>query len=186
VIGLARRAHVLTTAQERELATPYDDQDETEADGVSLLVFSDHEGGRMAIPLELVTRLEEFPRDELESSGPFPVVQYGEEILHLVDISRLMLDRRRASRTDGLSSVGETLPVIVYLHEGRRVGVVVGRILDVVQHDLVELQPGSRPGVAGTMVTQDRVTEVLDLPQILSDWDEDALAALTGVEELSA
>ena len=97
-----------------------------------------------------------------------------------------MLDRRRASRTDGLSSVGETLPVIVYLHEGRRVGVVVGRILDVVQHDLVELQPGSRPGVAGTMVTQDRVTEVLDLPQILSDWDEDALAALTGVEELSA
>ena len=186
VIGLARRAHVLTTAQERELASLYDDEDETEVDGVSLLVFSDHEGGRMAIPLELVTRLEEFPRDELESSGPFPVVQYGEEILHLVDISRLMLDRRRTSRTDGLSSVGETLPVIVYLHEGRRVGVVVGRILDVVQHDLVELEPGSRPGVAGTMVTQDRVTEVLDLPQILSDWDEDALAALTGVEELSA
>jgi two-component system chemotaxis sensor kinase CheA len=186
VIGLARRAHVLTTAQERELATLYDDQDETEVDGVSLLVFSDHEGGRMAIPLELVTRLEEFPRDELESSGPFPVVQYGEEILHLVDISRLMTDRRRTSRTDGLSSVGETLPVIVYLHEGRRAGVVVGRILDVVRHDLVELQPGSRPGVAGTMITQDRVTEVLDLPQILSDWDEDALAALTGVEELSA
>ena len=26
------------------------------------------------------------------------------------------------------------------------------------------------------------MTEVLDLPQILSDWDEDALAALTGVE----
>ena len=186
VIGLARRAHVLTKVQERELATLYDDADETAVDGVSLLVFSDHEGGRMAIPLELVTRLEEFPRTELESSGPFPVVQYGEEILHLVDISRLMLDRRRASRTDGLSTVGETLPVIVYLHEGRRVGVVVGQILDVVQHDLVELQPGSRPGVAGTMVTQDRVTEVLDLPQILSDWDEDALAALTGVEELSA
>ena len=186
VIGLARRAHVLTTAQERDLASLYDDVDETEVDGVSLLVFSDHEGGRMAIPLELVTRLEEFRRTELENSGPFPVVQYGEEILHLVDISRLMLDRRRTSRTDGLSSVGETLPVIVYLHEGRRVGVVVGRILDVVQHDLVELEPGSRPGVAGTMVTQDRVTEVLDLPQILSDWDEDALAALTGVEELSA
>ena len=140
----------------------------------------------MAIPLELVTRLEEFPRGELESSGPFPVVQYGEEILHLVDISRLMLDRRRTSRTDGLSTAGETLPVIVYLHEGRRVGVVVGQILDVVRHDLVELQPGSRPGVAGTMIAQERVTEVLDLPQILSDWDEDALAALTGVQELSA
>ena len=31
------------------------------------------------------------------------------------------------------------------------------------------------------MIVEDRVTEVLDLPQILSDWDEDALAALTGV-----
>ena len=182
IIGLARRAHVLTKKQERELAELYDHTEETETTGVSLLVFSDHEGGRMAIPLELVTRLEEFPRTELEAAGPFPVVQYGEEILHLVDISRLMLDRRRTSRTDGLSSAGETLPVIVYLHEGRRVGVVVGQILDVVRHDLVELQPGTRPGVAGTMITQDRVTEVLDLPQILSDWDEDALAALTGVE----
>ena len=186
VLGLARRAHVLTKAQERELATLFDHEEEQATEGVSLLVFSDHEGGRMAIPLELVTRLEEFPRGELESSGPFPVVQYGEEILHLVDISRLMLDRRRTSRTDGLSTAGETLPVIVYLHEGRRVGVVVGQILDVVRHDLVELQPGSRPGVAGTMIAQERVTEVLDLPQILSDWDEDALAALTGVQELSA
>jgi hypothetical protein len=29
------------------------------------------------------------------------------------------------------------------------------------------------------MVADGRVTEVLDLPQILSDWDEDTLAALT-------
>jgi two-component system chemotaxis sensor kinase CheA len=148
-------------------------------------VYADHEGGRMAIPLELVTRLEEFPRTELESSGPLPVVQYGEEILHLVDISRVMLERRHTSRVDGLGSSGENLPVLVYEHEGRRVGVVCGQIVDVIHHDLVELQPGSRPGVAGTMVLDGRVTEVLDLPQILSDWDEDTLAALT-LEELSA
>jgi len=35
-------------------------------------------------------------------------------------------------------------------------------------------------------VLEGRITEVLDLPQILSDWDEDTLAALTHVEELSA
>ena len=153
---------------------------------MSLLVFTDHEGGRMAIPLELVTRRRSSPAPSSRTRGPSPSCSTARRSCTCVDISRLMLDRRRTSRTDGLSSVGESLPVIVYLHEGRRVGVVVGRILDVVQHDLVELQPGSRPGVAGTMVTQDRVTEVLDLPQILSDWDEDALAAITGVEELSA
>ncbi len=185
VLGLARRAHVLSAAQERELqpsANAEDAETGPSADAVALLVFADHEGGRMAIPLELVTRLEEFPRSQLENSGPFPVVQYGEEILHLVDISRLMLERRHAKRTDGLSGATDSLPVIVYTHEGRRVGVVVGQILDVVRHGLVELEPGSRPGVAGTMIVESRVTEVLDLPQILSDWDEDTLAALTGME----
>jgi len=186
VIGLARRARVLSAAEERELQPEAVHQLDERRQQVALLVFADHEGGRMAIPLELVTRLEEFPRPELESSGPLPVVQYGEEILHLVDVSRLMLERRHASRVDGLGSSGDALPVLVYEHEGRRVGVVVGQIVDVIHHDLVDLQPGSRPGVAGTIVLEGRVTEVLDLPQILSDWDEDTLAALTHVEELSA
>jgi two-component system chemotaxis sensor kinase CheA len=184
VAGLARRAHLSSDADADAPVGAADGN--AEDDDVALLVFADHEGGRMAIPLELVTRLEEFARPALETSGPLPVIQYGNEILHLVDISRLMLERRHASRVDGLGSSGEALPVLVYEHEGRRVGVVVGQILDVVHHDLVELQPGSRPGVAGTMVLDGRVTEVLDLPQILSDWDEDTLAALDAVEELSA
>jgi len=186
VVGLGKRAQVLSALDEDARQLDADRPVETPAEQVALLVFADHEGGRMAIPLELVTRLEEFPRPELESSGPLPVVQYGEEILHLVDISRLMLERRHASRVDGLGSSGEALPVLVYEHEQRRVGVVVGQIVDVIHHDLVDLQPGSRPGVAGTMVLNGRVTEVLDLPQILSDWDEDTLAVLTHVEELSA
>ena len=186
VVGLGKRAQILSALDEDARQLEADGPVEAPAEQVALLVFADHEGGRMAIPLELVTRLEEFPRPELESSGPLPVVQYGEEILHLVDISRLMLERRHASRVDGLGSSGEALPVLVYEHEQRRVGVVVGQIVDVIHHDLVDLQPGSRPGVAGTMVLNGRVTEVLDLPQILSDWDEDTLAVLTYVEELSA
>ena len=184
VAGLARRAHLSSPVDQCEPNDHGEGADDV--DDVALLVFADHEGGRMAIPLELVTRLEEFARPALERSGPLPVIQYGNEILHLVDISRLLLERRHASRVDGLGSSGETLPVLVYDHDGRRVGVVVGQILDVVHHDLVALQPGSRPGVTGTMVLDGRVTEVLDLPQILSEWDEDTLAALGAVTELSA
>jgi two-component system chemotaxis sensor kinase CheA len=184
VLGLAQRAHVLTAEERRELERPDTDAaDEEAGDRVALLVFADQEGGRMAIPLELVQRLEEFPASEVQYSASWPVVRYGEEILHLVDVSRLLLERRHASRTEGLGSAGgDTMPVIVYDHEGRRVGVRVGRILDVVEHTLTDLEPGSRPGVSGTIVLDGRVTEVLDLPQILSDWDEDSLAALTGME----
>jgi two-component system chemotaxis sensor kinase CheA len=184
VLGLARRAHVLSVDERRDLKLPpEDDAADVVAATTSLLVFADQEGGRMAIPLELVQRLEEFPRAALESSATSPVVQYGEEILHLVDVSRLLLERRHASRTEGLgTSIGDTMPVFVYEHEGRRVGVVVGQLLDIVEQPLTDLEPGSRPGVAGTMVLDGRVTELLDLPQILSDWDEDAIAALTGME----
>jgi two-component system chemotaxis sensor kinase CheA len=185
VMGLARRAHVLA-ANERQDLQPLDSrgqQEDANGDDVALLVFSDQEGGRMAIPLELVQRLEEFARSDLQFSASWPVVRYGEEILHLVDVSRLLLERRHSSRTEGLgSSSAESMPVIVYEHEGRRVGVMVGRIHDVVHHSLVGMEPGSRPGVAGTMVIDGRVTEVLDLPQILSDWDEDSLAALSAME----
>jgi two-component system chemotaxis sensor kinase CheA len=185
VMGLARRAHVLMADERHELEPMHvrGDTDEDETDQIALLVFADQEGGRMAIPLELVQRLEEFPRSELQFSASWPVVQYGEEILHLVDVSRLLLERRHTSRTEGLgSSSAESMPVIIYEHEGRRVGVMVGRIHDVIQTTLTDLEPGSRPGIAGTMVIDGRVTEVLDLPQILSDWDEDSLAALSGME----
>src|SRR3954465_8867573 len=123
VLGLARRAHVLGDEQEHR-RVDRERAEETAAEQVALLVFADHEGGRMAIPLELVTRLEEFPRAELERSGPLPVVQYGDEILHLVDISRLMLERRHTARVDGLGSSGEALPVLVYEHDGRPGGAV--------------------------------------------------------------
>jgi two-component system chemotaxis sensor kinase CheA len=185
VLGLARRAHVLTAEERHELEPrrARGHEDDESLDEVALLVFADPEGGRMAIPLELVQRLEEFRRDDLQFSASFPVVQYGEEILHLVDVSRLLLERRHTSRTEGLgSSSAETMPVIIYDYEGRRVGVMVGRIHDVIHHTLTDLEPGSRPGVAGTIVLDGRVTEVLDLPQILSDWDEDSLAALSGME----
>jgi two-component system, chemotaxis family, sensor kinase CheA len=184
VLGLARRAHVLTDDERAAFGpTHADDEAEAEADEAALLVFADQEGGRMAIPLELVQRLEEFPRSSLQFSASWPVVEYGTEILHLVDVSRLMLERRHTSRTEGLgSSAGETMPVIIYEHEGRRVGVMVGRIHDVIYHVLTDLEPGSRPGVAGTFVVDGRVTEILDLPQILSEWDEDSLAALSGME----
>ena len=121
----------------------------------------------MAIPLELIERLEEYPASVLETSGVDAVVQYGDEILHLVDISSLLVERRRSSRVEELGTGDELLPVLIYRHEGRAVGIVVGQILDIARTELVELQPGSRPCVMGTLILQGRATELLDLPQLI-------------------
>jgi two-component system chemotaxis sensor kinase CheA len=169
VIGLAQRAHVVDTARDRTMLDMADRDRETRVSATRLLLFQDASGGRMAIPLERVDRLEEFPASAVERSGPQEVVQYRDEILPIFDVSQLLLERRKAPRS-GPGEAGEdqrTLQVIVQRHAEGRVGIVVERILDVVEQEM-NLQPASRPGVSGTLVINGRVTEILDLQSLLA------------------
>jgi hypothetical protein len=58
--------------------------------------------------------------------------------------------------------------VVVVHHGSTAVGLLVDEILDVVDVAGKETQLGSRPGVAGCRVIQERVTELLDLDWILA------------------
>jgi two-component system chemotaxis sensor kinase CheA len=55
--------------------------------------------------------------------------------------------------------------------EGRRVGLVVGQILDIVEETLVSRTRSSRPGVLFTAVVQGQVTEFLDVKGIIRSAD---------------
>jgi hypothetical protein len=82
-------------------------------------------------------------------------------------VDELLVDRRRDVRyTD--EELSDDLQVLVHRDGETLVGVVVGRIIDVIDRPL-ELEPGSRPGVRGTVVVDERVTEVLDLPALLAN-----------------
>jgi two-component system chemotaxis sensor kinase CheA len=168
VIGLAQRAHVVDSARDRAMLDIADRDRESRASTTRLLLFQDASGGRMAIPLERVDRLEEFAASAVERSGPQEVVQYRDEILPIFDVSQLLLERRRTPRT-GSEEQDDRAPlhVIVQRHAEGRVGLVVERILDVVEQEM-NLQPASRPGVSGTLVINGRVTEILDLHSLLA------------------
>jgi len=69
--------------------------------------------------------------------------------------------------------------VLVCNHGGRAVGLVVEKILDIVE-DAAELKyPASRPGVLYSTVIQEKVTELIDLPAILSSSGLGSTAAET-------
>lgn len=51
--------------------------------------------------------------------------------------------------------------------EGRRAGLVVGRILDTVEGEAALRPVGHRPGVAGSAVIGRRVTDLLDVAGVL-------------------
>jgi two-component system chemotaxis sensor kinase CheA len=74
--------------------------------------------------------------------------------------------------------------VIVHTRNLRSVGLVVERILDIVEDDLATRRPASRDGVLGSFVVQGKVTEILDVDGIIRVQDPTFFAqeqSMTGV-----
>jgi two-component system chemotaxis sensor kinase CheA len=61
--------------------------------------------------------------------------------------------------------------VVVYAEQGRSVGLVVGRINDIVQQTLTVNRAASRDGILGSTVIQDHVTDLLDVAGIIRAAD---------------
>lgn len=115
---------------------------------------------RLALPLDMVARLEEFPDARLEQAGGRQVVQYRDEILHLVQVADELGEQ-------SARHPGEPLQVVVYREHERSVGVVVDAIEDIVEA-VVEIRPDSRAhGTVGSAVIQGQVTDVLDVAGLL-------------------
>jgi two-component system chemotaxis sensor kinase CheA len=138
----------------------------------TLLLIGSRDGGRMALPLGRVTRLEEFGADHVERAGGQEMVQYRGQILPLVPLEAALPERRTKPRPPEAGGRDESrLHVVVHERLGRPVGLVVHRILDIVEEDLAAPRPPSRKGVKCCAVIRDKVTEVLDLDEILAGWE---------------
>ncbi len=181
VVGLAQHARVLPKSRERVLLRPVTDAVEAPVRRESLLVFGGADGGRMAMPLSLVARLEKVSRDRVERIGGQDVIQYRGEILPLVHVAEAVPERRRRPRAaPPPGSEAEPLTVVIYGRAGLRVGLVVGLIHDIVEEALAAERPGGREGILRTVVVQGKVTEVVDLDWVL------ARAELLGPVEVPA
>ncbi len=166
VQGLAHRAGLNAAAREAE---PADRAAAPAGDRQRLLLFAPGAAGRgrMAVPVDHVARLEEVPRSAVERVGGRDVIQYRGELLPLLHVARALRTGPRRRRT---GSAPETpLQVVVYAHAGRRVGLVVGRILDIVDETVTVRSDAVRRGVLFNAVVQDRVTEMLDVDGLLAD-----------------
>ena len=59
------------------------------------------------------------------------------------------------------------LPVVVYNHNGFQFGLVVGRIIDIVEEASDSRRPATRDCIQATSVIRGRITELLDLEAVL-------------------
>ena len=127
----------------------------------SLLLFRLTGNEQFAIPLTLLSRLEEFNANQIELVRGERVVQYRGRLLKLIDMGNHfgMMSNHDA----------ETHRVLVFSYQNKDLGLIVEEILDVVDDALV-LEPGSATrGVMGTAVVAGKATTVVDLLQLVSD-----------------
>ncbi len=128
----------------------------------SLLVFRAGSDQPKAVPLGLVTRLEEIAAEKIELSNGRSMVQYRDQLMPLVQMSGVNI------RTSG------SQPILVFADDGRSMGLVVDEIIDIVEERLNIEVAGSSDGILGSAVIKGQATEVIDvghfLPMAFADW----------------
>jgi len=128
----------------------------------SLLVFRAGSTQPKAVPLGLVTRLEEIAADKIELSNGRYMVQYRDQLMPLVLMTGVDV------RSSGAQ------PILVFADDGRSMGLVVDEIIDIVEERLNIEVAGGEVGILGSAVIKGQATEVIDvghfLPMAFADW----------------
>jgi len=170
VLGLAQRAGVVSAQEERAGAATEAESREKTSDKQTYLIFAGPDDARMALPLDKLARLEEFPAAKVERSGAQWVIQYRERILPLIRLNVVLEERRKRRRreTEPEAANDAPLQVLVCHHENRTIGLIVEKIVDIVEDRAEVKSPATRAGVLYAAVIENRVTELLDLPAILT------------------
>jgi len=129
VAGLAARAGIsgetpgATWAEEEEEPEPLPAKPTRR-----FLLVQGPDDGRVVLPLDLVTRLEEFPLSKIEVAGERALVQYHDRILPLIRVTAVLSERRRSMRHPQATDTAaerRVLQVAVHTRGDRSVGLVL-------------------------------------------------------------
>jgi len=129
----------------------------------ALLVFRAGSNAPRAVPLSLVTRLEEIDVSSIEMTGGRHVVQYRGHLMPLICPGDCVRVKESGSQ-----------PLLVFSDGDRSLALVVDQIVDIVEEEFeIEVSDG-RPGILGSAIVKGEATDIVDvghyLPLAYADW----------------
>ncbi|HEY3382138.1 MAG TPA: hybrid sensor histidine kinase/response regulator [Vicinamibacterales bacterium] len=166
VHGIAELSGVLHTTPAQAQAE--ERRDLADASRQSYLVFRAGSFDRLAVPLALVTRLEEFPRNRVERAGGTLVVQYRGGLLRLVPVGCVL-----EGMPLDVAALPELVPAVVFSDGERSMGLIVDQIVDILHDAVTVRQSSTRLGLNGSAVVGKKVTDFLDLGTVLQEMQGD-------------
>jgi two-component system chemotaxis sensor kinase CheA len=166
VMGIGQQANVVSEARGQAVVSAPDESAQERRSNVQTLLVCAVGSQRIAVPLAMVARLEEFPRASVEFASGREVVQYRGQLLPLLHLAH-HLDGAGTSRT----TETDPLQVLVYAVDGRSIGLVVDEILDIVEEEVTVRSDSVRPTVEYSGVIGRRVTDLIDVTALLRSAD---------------
>ena len=134
-------------------------------DRISLLIAKAGRPAPVAVPLALVSRLEEFARDRVERVGGKLVVQYRGELVPLAVPGGASAESLTAA---------DRIPALIFSDGQRTMGLLVEEILDIVDCECVIERSAGNPELLGAAIVGGAATEILDVYHFLRvaypDW----------------
>jgi two-component system chemotaxis sensor kinase CheA len=125
--------------------------------GQSLILFRAGSETLKAVPLKLVTRLEEVEVAQIERADGRALFQYRGALTPIVHAAGDF-----AFKADGKQ------PILIFTRNERAFGVAVDEIVDIVHEKLALDLATDRPGVVGAAIVRGRATELVDIGYFLS------------------
>ncbi|HEX3708751.1 MAG TPA: hybrid sensor histidine kinase/response regulator [Pseudolabrys sp.] len=129
----------------------------------SLLVFRAGSSEPKAVPLALITRLEEIDARKIELSNGRHMVQYRDQLMPLIS-----LNEGSRVKAEGAQ------PLLVFSDGSRSMALVVDEIIDIVEDHLDIQVTSDKPGALGSAIIKGQATEIIDvghfLPLAFADW----------------
>ena len=161
VMGLASASSILKPGSQGSDAGDHEDalsemQDMLDDRTILMVAFGDQQ--RAALPLDQVDRLEEFPRERIESSDHRDVVQYRGEIMPILDLGP------KTGRGGSAMAENARVSVVVCSVNGVSVGLAVSSILDIVSQPEVHR---NAEGYIETAIVSGQVVDVVDAHRLI-------------------
>ncbi len=164
VLGIAQTSQVLAGSRERNSAEAIEQTGVGHDDYQTLLVLGIGTDKRCALPIDQVTRLEKIEVSSIERADQQEVVQHRGEMLPLI---RLADTLGVASEPDDPS----LLDVVVHTDGRMSVGLVVDRVIDIVEAEIKHSRKVNRMGLTCSAIIKGQVTDLLDIPAVLQMID---------------
>ncbi|MGI4850894.1 MAG: chemotaxis protein CheW [Janthinobacterium lividum] len=127
-------------------------EDSTELDKISFLIFKAGNEILKAVPLGLISRLEEFNTSDIESIESGYVIQYRNHLMPLIAMNEAHYGLRSSKQT-----------VIVFSERDQFIGFLIDEIVDIVHTSIDIKMKSNLPGILGNVIIANHTTEILNV-----------------------